>query len=149
MSDKKFAIIGVGVHTIDYATDGQIPTLEHGANLSITGPMRTHPGGFGNSLPVASKLLPGKVGAATMLCDDPNGHAFSDHMKDAGVDTGGIIWNTDLPADKEYEILDPKRGATRVKRDKLSTGMSFVCLDPKTGDPLIFFSPGVSEKPGR
>ena len=143
MSDRRFALVGVGVHTIDYATDGIAPSLEHGANLAITGRMRTHPGGIGNSLPVAAKLMPGKVGAATLLCDDANGHEFFQCMQEAGVDTGGIRWNTEFPADRKFEIVDPKKGVVKVNRDDLSTGMSFVCVDAQTGDPLIFFSPGI------
>ncbi|MFH1835620.1 MAG: carbohydrate kinase family protein [Methanobacteriota archaeon] len=111
--------------------------------------MRAHPGGFGNSLPVATNLLPGEIGAATLLCRDPNGLAFFKCMEEAGVDTGGIIWNTDLPEDQMFEILDPKRGVVKVSRDELSTGMSFVCVDPASGDPLIYFSPGVLQAFGR
>ncbi|MBM3309862.1 MAG: carbohydrate kinase family protein [Candidatus Altiarchaeales archaeon] len=142
--EKKFNIIGLGVHTIDYATVGNIPTLEEGVDLSITGPMMTHPGGIGNGMPVAAKLFPGRVGAVTLLGNDANGHAFLAAMKDAGVDTTEIKWNTDLP-DRQYEILNAEGKPESVPRERLSTGMSFVCLDPETRDRIIFFSPGINQ----
>jgi len=144
-TDKPFMIIGVGVHTIDYRTSGFPPTLEEGANLSITAPMRASPGGIGNGIPVAAKLFPGKVGAATLLAHDPNGEAFFNRMVAAGVDVGGIKWNTDLP-DKPYEVVGASGDVIQVNRCELSTGMSFICLDPRSGfDPLIFFSPGTNQ----
>jgi sugar/nucleoside kinase (ribokinase family) len=145
---KTLKIIGLGVHTIDYATLGAIPALKEGEDLSITGPIRTHPGGIGNGVPVAAKLFPGRVGAATWLGDDANGHAFFDYMKKAGVDTGGIKWNTQLPR-SSYEVDDQSGKTIRVPKEQLSTGMSFVCVDPQTRDRIIFFSPGINQAIGR
>ena len=141
---KRFKIIGLGVHTIDYKTYGELPTLDEGANLSITAPVWTHPGGIGNGIPVAAKLFPGAVGAATLLGDDPNGRAFFHAMEDAGVDTGGIRWNSGLP-ERPYEILDARGKPVTIPKEQLSTGMSFICEHPTTGDPLIFFSPGINQ----
>ena len=111
---KTMLIVGLGVHTIDYKTRGPIPTLDEGANLSITADIHTHPGGIGNGIPVAAKLFPGLVGAATLLADDPNGRAFFEAMEKAGVGTGGIRWNTDLP-ERQYEVLDASGNPSAVR----------------------------------
>lgn len=147
---KRFKIVAAGVHTIDYATDGVTPELSADKNLSRVGPMRTHPGGIGNGLPVAAKLFgQGNVGCVTLLCDDANGKNFSAFMEGSGVDTGGVIWNTQLPQDKEYTVLGPDGKPLQLKPAELSTGMSFVNIDITTKDPLIFYSGGANNVFGR
>ncbi|MFH1788107.1 MAG: carbohydrate kinase family protein [Candidatus Altiarchaeota archaeon] len=142
---KKFKIVAAGVHTIDYVTDGVTPELSAGKNLSRVGPMRTHPGGIGNGLPVAAKLFgDGNVGCVTLLCDDANGKDFFAFMEENGVDTGGVLWNTQLPPDKVYTVLGPDGKPTHIKPSDLSTGMSFVNVDIVNKDPLIFYSGGAN-----
>jgi len=82
MTEKRFDIIGVGVHTIDTETVGKLATFDKTMNLSVTGPNTSHPGGWGNSMPVAAALLPGRVGGFTVLGKDALGRQFMREMAD-------------------------------------------------------------------
>lgn len=149
-SPERLKIVFGFLSVIDYAAEGPKPTDD--ANCSRVGPVNTHPGGIGNGAPVAAKLLgPGKVGCATMLAPDANGEAFNQFMQFSDVDTGGIIWTNQLDPEEMFDLSDGRGGMIPVPAKALSTGMSFVCIDPtdKTGSPDIYFSPGANDAFGR
>jgi sugar/nucleoside kinase (ribokinase family) len=69
-------------------------------------------------------------------------------MQEVGVDTGGVKW-TDPKSDRVYSTRGPSGRLEKVRERELGSGMSFVCLPPWTGDPLIFYSGGSNNVFGR